>query len=667
MKHLLTLLLFFYSSTAFAQIELKTFAKESGELFKKATRLASSQKQLRALPHISNDHKLFKWVKKSIRYEPYSGSLRSPEGVLVSGGGNSIDIARMLGKEFKSRGKKVRYATVEWTEKERRRIGRSFVGRATLVSQSPLEESNDLRNNPIPRERVYLEVFNKGVWTPFDPIVDPFLGKKKSPPIAVEDELGRSQMGTIEITIAAEFTDGQKRTLFTTDTLLNKIGVSDWQLAFEPSPTMEGNIVPLLTVGLDEKKADDFPPEQLKRLSLSVTIRQDNFQTRNESVLFEKKDKLSFVAKNAVYSIHLFGSWLDFDWASTQVASQLMKVSNALQGWSGDAFAEKPSMKKRRFVKWLNVARKGLGAALAFAYIGSLDVITRDLARTFGVQPFIGEPRIVLVSSVPGKKGLLFRIESLTGKIDSQSKIGIPRGASQGFHTLFGVLESNLRSQSEAFFSGEKPWFNPQLDLKTLEKVGAKTRGLNPGDRRRIRRDARAGNLILSTLPLLDSKGWWALLPESGTIQSKRTNPHNDLLSRSQKVSNIVLAEYLLSFGQKTLHFFQGKKPLQKSKRAVCKSFKDLKHLAQTFCAIDKPLPPPSLLRCIELKAEDDSVMNGSCRERTEYFRCGAVFSSALLGKKMTVMYTKDQTPFEILQATKKTKRKRPPTGITCR
>lgn len=107
------IILLFSSTTAFAQAELKDFARESGKLYKKATKLASSQKTLRALPNFKTNEKFFAWIKESLRYEPYVGSLRRTEDVLVSGGGNSIDIALMIAKELESQGKKVRFVTTE--------------------------------------------------------------------------------------------------------------------------------------------------------------------------------------------------------------------------------------------------------------------------------------------------------------------------------------------------------------------------------------------------------------------------------------------------------------------------------------------------------------------------------------------------------------------------
>lgn len=486
-------------------------------------------------------------------------------------------------------------------------------------------------------------------------------------PYQVQDKLKERQLGRLKIQIEAKFTDGQKRVLFKDAMLLNEVGYSDWQLAFEPSSSLKGNIVPILRSGQDRKKTDDFPPNQLERLTLTVNIQQGSFQNRNERILFENKKGLSFNGKNAVYSIHLFGSWIDFDWASTQVASQLMQVSNALQGWSGDAFAETPTNEKRRFVKWLNKARNGLGTAVAFSYVASLDNITRDLARTFGVQPFISEPRLVLISSVPGKDNLQFRIEPLLGLVDNQSKIGTPKGASQGFHALFGLLESRIRSSTESLYTPEAHWFDSVNAAKTINNVGQHTKGINVDDRRRIMRQAREGKLILSSLPLSDASGWWSLLPEAGTIRSNLMSPHTNLIAKSEVVDNPTLAKQTLKAARLNLAFFQKKKPVVKSKTAVCKSFSQLKEVSGLYCSEEKPLPAPSLLRCLELKVETDSLMNGTCRERSEYFRCGTVLASKLLGKEMTVMYTAKQSPFEILKATKKGKKRKPATGITCR
>lgn len=606
---------------------------------------------------------IFKWVKKNVNFQPYSGELRGARGVLIDSTGNSVDQTLLLAELLQHRGYNVRFVRGRYTNTQVDELLRAFAGTASLINPRDLGGEKVLHDAlTLPRyttlldHHVWLEVEVKGAWIAADPVFNQDLGPSPVDVLQRSSELWDDLRAKINIEFEATLKDGQVKKMGGYDGLLSPIAYSDIAITFEPDVRLEHAIRPLVSVGGQIQVNDYLPRNEITHLRVKIHTRRGRLESRHIETLVSPTDARSaFSYEQAYFGISFFTGNVPSSYALEASRVALEMGSDSLQAMAS-ARQNEPALELPPF---LNRAHQSLPHAIATAHLAHFDRLTEELAFSMGTRVFNTEPRILSTALLRDGGDYALRMSVQQPGLESMPRQGVPVAAATGLLTLVGYLEADLESRIIERLSARplltmgdffgQAWAQ-NVPLMTIDRTNlsqVSKLGWQRSRADRIREQiSRRGHVVVVppkgvTIGNRNFQGWWALQPSTGVLSG---SIGDGLLSAANEdAKSVALGTSTLELMKSVLVLADTTEDTTAYISLVCNARQNVSRLMTTFCAKQEPLTLPKADVCLTEVTSSDNLM-GTCEERTAGTRCGASVASALLSGELTVMYSDEET-----------------------
>jgi hypothetical protein len=620
------------------------------------------KKTLRSIRGSGNPAKVFEWVRENIRFEPYPGSMRGALGVLMSGSGNSVDQALLLGALYRAGGVRVRFAYGRVYGGDAKSVLEAFRGEASVIGSDSVPTNSWNQELGVFDDHVWVEVWHRGKFVAADPVLSSDFGVAKAQFLENVPEISADRLGTMEVILSCRLQDDQTRTLLTMSGPVSAFANRSLSLSFSPDLRLKSSLRPALSVEAKRKVGGHFPLDSLEHLELRYRLQIGNIERRWEQTLYRSTDHFNpFDVDQPYFAILVLPGWT----ASRQLLGATRTVvEDSLKVMNWAVQEGRKSSVGIDGAATLNEIHRDLGLVIGLTYAVHLDRLIVSLAESLGVTPFFDSPRIITTGIFRRGRHYRFWTETKHTGIRGVSKRGVPAQTAVGFVALVGhlanrlnailldrVSDSRVGSTARTFRAAAKSKVPVKtitpMELNTLEKlkIGAEARA---SITRSIKEE---GALVLVTKRPVEDEGkarsaWWSLNPSRGHLSGGLTEFQQGLSGETDENSEgciglacgVSAAQELI---RQLMNGVQGASDQRQDFREeACDSSKRIRTLARSFCAVRKSVPLPDIDECVGTvnRGERDMFATPSCVEQTLPLRCGAVLVNAFLQGSLTAM-----------------------------
>lgn len=612
---------------------------------------------------------IFRWIRDEIAFEPYSGSLRGPEGALTARSANAVDQSLLAAAMLQEAGYPHRFVTGRLAARDAEAILDHAIGDARLYDSlsGDLRPFSDLGGTPRNvyvqsiQDHIWLEVEFRDDFRPFDLIAAPIFGMTPAAAAERHQRLPASFQTTMEITLVSHLSDGQTHENITVEGPLPRFAYRTLALSFEDDPTRHRGLIPLLTVADQTAQGEPLSAASLNELELRFRIRIGERENRWRQSLFRHDQGVNiFDFDHQHFSLAIIPGWTSGDQLRKLSGTAAKEALSALNTWIDAEAAEELSSSQRRLKS--NAVLNGLGATFGYAFTHQLDQLTLDLARRFGILPVLARPRVITTALL--RRGEHFSLDlRLDGdQIEALPLNGIPSMAAPALLSIHGQNRERLVGEmistygSEEIFTMEELFRQASRESIRFTTVEARTMDhldlvdVSPRTREEIRRQIqRQGVFILTPLRNLEARGaqhlgWWSLDPISGDLRAHRdqallTAPASQPQASASSAELLMAHLRLIARHYSASHHASGDD--HRFAPLVCRSRTQLLRLAGAFCATSTPIPLENLDRCLDAPPEPGgdllSMGRVSCVDQVAAIRCSSAFAAAILRGELVV------------------------------
>lgn len=620
-------------------------------------KLAASKIKGKTAAHI------FDWVKTNIRFEPYTGEIRGPSGVLIDKAGNSVDQASLLVALFRERGLNARFARGRTTPAESSQLLKTFAGKASLLNPANLghdpsqlaDPTLDPRYTSHTTEHVWAEVLVGDTWTAADPLLTDRLGQSPLQALDRKADLWDDLQTTLSLEIEVSLNDGQKKKLLRwRGNALD--AASGFRLTFTPHPDRAGAVTPTLALADQTTTGELFPTAEVASMTARVSIRRGLLESRFTETLAHPSDKLPLFSFDQAYiAFSLLNTYGQPGHARELTQRALHTAADAMQAWAAVKHDTAPQDAR----PYLNLVHEFLPHAIAVSYLTHFDTLAEELAFGLGVRPLLVEPRFATTALLRKGDSYAIRIQIRDTGLDAMPRVGVPEAAASGFLTIAGRIDAQLQGTLLSQLTGENfltvdKYFQAaeqqRTPVTTVDGRNIARLSKIQGDTTEIKNHIRqrGGVVLLTTQPVaLDGThylGYWSLNPETGHLDGKVGGGLVASLSatRSSEQDDVTQAAFALM--KRLLVLSDNTNNTRAHLGVVCDAKTDVVKLAQAFCATTAPLEVPATSSCVKGRSQASLDVHAAqtCEQRTEVTRCGVSVASALLTGELTALYDLD-------------------------
>src|SRR5690554_4304543 len=142
---------------ALSRVEAREIQVRVAELRRQARALKKSgdhdqaltlDEVLREVPRPHSPGNIYRWVRDTIAFEPYAGSLRGVQGTLIARSGNAVDQALLTRELLRRAGHTTRFASGRLHDSDAAEVLRALTGQAQLESAADLPKPDAVTPDP---------------------------------------------------------------------------------------------------------------------------------------------------------------------------------------------------------------------------------------------------------------------------------------------------------------------------------------------------------------------------------------------------------------------------------------------------------------------------------------------------------------------------------------
>ncbi len=463
-----------------------------------------AKKELQALSRL--DYKIiFREISRKIRFEPYSGVMRGTDGVLISGGGNSLEQAMLLAEVLRMKGFMVRIVKGLLKGNNLNTLIEALYPSGTGTTKfsreyAPYNPFNDNSLKERLAEHYWVELYLGKEWLPLDPsFPGAEVGRSYAKAEETFDYIPDTFYQRIKIQDKVKLTNGRIATLGTVDLKVSEIGWLPLSLAIKAIPQLSKD-----KKGSKKGAGDLFgsafsSPKKTKKKAPSQKVEGVKYErvlTYGERELHFKSNMIIDRIKETLvdtewleFTITVFGKkqvtikkvLFDHRHSSTPYSFRRLNILIA-PGYTSKELVMSEISQARRFLnvkKWKErvkaiskTTRKGkitdqalteigdiegktgaiIGHVIGMIFAAESDEITDRIAYNNAVSVVRSIPRIIIVKSesqnAPNGK-ILTRIDLdlRLDRVEAFTFPGYPQKSSNLFYTARGMNESILEGK----------------------------------------------------------------------------------------------------------------------------------------------------------------------------------------------------------------------------
>ncbi len=633
---------------------------------------------LAAIPSPQSPERIFQWLRDHIDFEPYSGALRGPEGVLISGRANAADLALLSYTLLDEAGHHPRYLTGRLYEADAERILDDVIGQATLNDRGGNAFSAD--DGPPPPHRadiigelmshLWVDVEVGGTRRAFDPLSSPSFGITPATDASPVEEFPERQMPSLTMTLVSHLDDGREQEHLIVDGPAKRLAFRSMTIAFHPDDSRVRGMKPILSIDDQTLQGDTIPVADVEHLELRFRFQSDRHENRWRQVLYRADQGMNlFDADHQHIAIAIApGQTSDAQVIQSSTDASIQALT-AFGTWL-DATSEDPDelLADRERRRHVNAIFDSLGAALPFAMARFLDRSVDDLANYFGVLPIIDRPRVFTAAIV--RRGESFEVDlQIDGdRLGAMPRQGIPQLSATTFLGLQGILRDSMINAILGAY-GDNPDTTVHqifeqashqnaslttIDASNLSDIDSLPIGEATSDH--LRRQIRDRDMVLLapesmvTIDGIERFGWWAFAPFNGNIEGHTSDalaaldadasPSTDIGARALLRNHLQMISR--HYGA-TVHATDNEKRFPE---LICQASSTFSELSRRVCASGQPLESPNVVQCLtsppRVQPDLFNPQNIDCETRLGPTRCAASFAATMLQGDLLVDHRDD-------------------------
>ncbi|WP_230467184.1 transglutaminase-like domain-containing protein [Lujinxingia vulgaris] len=640
------------------------------------TRVLSVDEALRQIPRPHSPGNIYRWVRDTIAFEPYTGALRGVQGTLIAGSGNAVDQALLTRELLRRAGHTTRLATGRLHDADIIEVLASLDTSARVERDGkPAEvtsEGPDAALIARLRDHIWVEVEHRGKFIAVDPVAAPLVGMTPARAQAHHDRLPEALATTLEVELVGRLTDTQRISHLTISGPLSRYAYRTLTLGFEPDATRARGRIPVLMVGDQASRGQAIPVDALESLELNFRLKSGAREQRWTQTLYRGAADFDIFAFDAQhFSITLMPGWSSDAWLARHAKASATNALEALQSYADDlaSTGDAPDTGSDE-IRATDAMMHELSALLPAAFIRRLDRSISQSANQLGVRPVLSQPRAVVTASLRRGDEVFVDLQLSGDRVDALPLGEVPEVASAAFGGLYGHLLDTLTAEFLEQHGGRRMLTVARIfrrathqripfttvDARTIEKLDT----LRISDAIRAQLGdliRRQGHVILSPLQNVDVDGverfgWWSVDPLSGWM---RAHPTDALLAQVEQRDADALSptRHLDLHAELVAHSLRAASssltPSSSDNASICVATRELLALSRAFCATSQPIASPELDVCLNdpqggqvpISASTDmlGLAGGSCVERLATTRCGAVYARAVARGELTLRY----------------------------
>ncbi|RVU48265.1 transglutaminase domain-containing protein [Lujinxingia sediminis] len=628
---------------------------------------------LNQIPRPHSPGNIYRWVRDTIAFEPYTGALRGVQGTLIAGSANAVDQALLTRELLRRSGHTTRFATGRLHDSDIREVLTRLASSARVERRGEAvaarEPGLDAALIARLRDHIWVEVEQRGEFIAVDPIAAPLVGMTPARAQAHHEQLPEDWTTTLEVELSSHLKDTQRISHLTVSGPLSRYAYRTLTLGFEPDSMRKQGRIPVLFVGDQSSRGQAIPIDALESLELSFRLKSGAREQRWTQTLYRSAtnfDIFSFDAQH--FSVTLMPGWSSDAWLARRSKTAAEAALSALQTYAEELASAAVDGEAADSLA-ANAVMHELNAMMPAAFIRKLDRSVLRNAHRLGVRPVLSQPRAVVTASLQRGDQVFVDLRLSGDRVDALPLGEVPAVATAAFGGLYGHLLDTLTAEFLEQQDGRQMLTVARIfrrasqqripfttiDPRSIERLDALS--INDTLRTRLRESIRRqGRVLLSPLHAVEVDGvkrfgWWSVEPLSGWMRAhpidallaqvaqhdendplsppRHLDLHAELIARSLRAASSTLA------------------PPADQAPSMCVATRELLALSRAFCATKQAIASPELEICLHdpqggqapISASTDmlGLAGGSCVEQLATTRCGAVYARAVAQGELVI------------------------------